>query len=218
MTRVLDLDTNNVLYAYSGKKYHFEDKKTGFAWKTRFSLPFADETHGIINSYDVLRPGSSEKDKLVVVCSYDASNNAIVKYSTNNGWTWINLNHNNVSVYEGDPSQEIISNLGQYVFDEEYWTTSTWTGPPCHNGGKWIIEYNKTVRGLSWDLDLLAVFQKNKTYGMIYSTLTEKDKEYAVDILGKKLHDVSINPDILLKKSTIFRSLSECSLQQKLYN
>ncbi len=203
MARVLDLDTNNVLYAYSGKKYHFEDKKTGFAWKTRFSLPFADETHGIINSYDVLRPGSSEKDKLVVVCSYDASNNAIVMHSTNNGWTWINLNHNNVSVYEGDPSQEIISNIGQYVFDEEYWTTSTWTGPPCHNGGKWIIEYNKTIRGLSWDLDLLAVFQKNKTYGMIYSTLTEKDKEYAVDILGKKLHDVSINPDILLKKSTI---------------
>lgn len=203
MARVLDLDTNQVLYAYSGKKYRFEDKKTGFAWKTRFTLPFADDKHGIISSYDVLRPGSSEKDKLVVVCSYDANNNAIVMYSTNNGWTWLTLNYNNVSVYEGDPSQEIISDIGQYIFDEEYWTKSTWTGPPCHNGGKWIIEYNKTVRGLSWDMDILAIFQKNKAYSMIYSTLNEKDKEYTVDMLSKKLHTKILNPDILLKKTTI---------------
>ena len=203
MARVLDLDTNQVLYAYSGNNYHFEEKGTGYSWQTRFSLPFADEKHGILCSYDVLQPGSSEYNKLVMVCSYDASNNAIVMYSTDAGWTWSTLNYNNVSVYEGDPSQEIISNLGQYVFDEEYWTKTIWMGEPCHNSGRWVSEYNKTIRGLSWDLDLLAIFQKNKTYGMIYSTLTEKDKEYAVDILSKKLHDVSINPDILLKKSTI---------------
>lgn len=203
MARVLNLTTNQVLYAYSGDKYYFEDKKTGFAWQTRFTLPFADDKHGIISSYDVLRPGSSEKDKLVVVCSYDASNNAVVMYSKNSGWTWTTLNYNNVSVYEGDPSQEIISNIGQYVFDEEYWTKSTWSGPPCHNGGKWIIEYNKTVRGLSWDMDILAIFQKNKAYSMIYSTLNEKDKEYTVDMLSKKLHTKILNPDILLKKTTI---------------
>ena len=203
MARVLDLDTNQVLYAYSGKKYHFEDKGTGYSWKTRFTLPFADDKHGILCSYDVLQPGSSEYDKLVMVCSYDASNNAVVMYSTNAGWKWTTLNYNNVSVYEGDPSQEIISNIGQYVFDEEYWTKSTWTGPPCHNGGKWIIEYNKTVRGLSWDMDILAIFQKNKAYSMIYSTLNEKDKEYTVDMLSKKLHTKILNPDILLKKTTI---------------
>ncbi len=197
MARVLDLDTNNVLYAYSGENYYFEDKKTGFAWKTRFSLPFADETHGIINSYDVLRPGSSEKDKLVVVCSYDASNNAIVMHSTDNGWTWINLNHNNVSVYEGDPSQEIISNIGQYVFDEEYWTTSTWTGPPCHNGGKWIIEYNKTIRGLSWDMDTITAFTKTKNYGMLYASLIAKSKSYTTDILNKKVFTTTLNMDSL---------------------
>jgi len=203
MARVLDLDTNQVLYAYSGNNYHFEEKGTGYSWQTRFSLPFADEKHGILCSYDVLQPGSSEYNKLVMVCSYDASNNAVVMYSTDAGWTWSTLNYNNVSVYEGDPSQEIISNLGQYVFDEEYWTKTIWMGEPCHNSGRWVSEYNKTIRGLSWDLDLLAIFQKNKTYGMIYSTLTEKDKEYTIDVLSKKLHDVSINPDILLKKSTI---------------
>lgn len=206
MARVVDLDTNQVLYAYSGKKYHFEDdpeKGTGYSWQTRFTLPFADDKHGILCSYDVLQPGSSEYDKLVMVCSYDASNNAVVMYSKNSGWTWSTLNYNNVSVYEGDPSQEIISNIGQYVFDEEYWTTATWMGEPCHNNGRWVYEHNKTIRGLSWDLDLLAIFQKNKAYGMIYSTLSEKDKEYTIDMLSEKLHDVSINPDILLKKSSI---------------
>lgn len=206
MARVLDLDTNQVLYAYSGANYHFEEapeKGTGYSWQTRFSLPFADENHGIICSYNVLQPGSSEYNKLVMVCSYDASNNAIVMYSTDAGWTWSTLNYNNVSVYEGDPSQEIISNLGQYVFDEEYWTKATWVGSPCHNAGKWVYEHNKTIRGLSWDLDLLAIFHKEKLYGMDWTTLTEKNKEYNVDLLCEKLHDTTINPDILLKTSTI---------------
>jgi len=206
MTRVLDLDTNQVLYAYSGANYHFEEapeKGTGYSWQTRFSLPFADENHGIICSYNVLQPGSSEYNKLVMVCSYDASNNAVVMYSTDAGWTWTTLNHNNVSVYEGDPSQETISNLGQYVFDEEYWTKATWVGSPCHNAGKWVYEHNKTIRGLSWDLDLLAIFHKEKLYGMDWTTLTEKNKEYNVDLLCEKLHDTTINPDILLKTSTI---------------
>ena len=201
MARVLNLTTNQVLYAYSGDKYYFEDKKTGFAWQTRFTLPFADDKHGIISSYDVLRPGSSEKDKLVVVCSYDANNNAIVMHSTDNGWTWRTLNHNDVSVYEGDPSQEIISDIGQHIFDEEYWTKSTWTGPPCHNGGKWIIEYNKTVRGLSWDTDIISVFKNPKNYGMLYASLITKNKNYVMDILNKKSFTDTIETDSLLQKT-----------------
>ena len=203
MARVLDLDTNQVLYAYSGKNYHFEEKGTGYSWQTRFSLPFADDKHGVLCSYDVLRPGSSEYNKLVVVCSYDANNNPIIMHSIDSGWTWTTLNPTNVSVYEGDPSQEIISGLGQYVFDEEYWTKTTWVGEPCHNNGKWVSEYNKTIRGLSWDMDILAIFHKEKSYGMVWSTLIEKDKEYEVDLLCKKLHDTTINPDILLKTTTM---------------
>lgn len=204
IARVLDLTTNKVMYAYSGKNYFYENKSTGYAWKIKFELPYADEKHGVLCSYDVLQPGSSEYDKLVMVCSYDASNNAIVMYSTDSGWTWTTLNYNNVSVYEGDPSQEIISNLGQYVFDEEYWTTATWMGSACHNDGKWIAELNKTIRGLSWDMDIYTIFpSKNKNYNMIFSTKLYKDKEYVVDLLCKKLHTTELNPDILLKKPSM---------------
>ena len=204
IARVLDLDTNKVMYAYSGKNYFYENKSTGYAWKIKFELPYADEKHGVLCSYDVLQPGSSEYDKLVMVCSYDASNNAIVMYSTDSGWTWTTLNYNNVSVYEGDPSQEIISDIGQYVFDEEYWTTATWMGSACHNDGKWIAELNKTIRGLSWDMDIYTVFpSKNKNYNMIFSTKIYKDKEYVVDLLCKKLHTTELNPDILLKKPSM---------------
>ena len=202
--RVLDLETNKVMYAYSGKNYFYENKSTGYAWKIKFELPYADEKHGVLCSYDVLQPGSSEYNKLVMVCSYDASNNAIVMYSTDSGWTWTTLNYNNVSVYEGDPSQEIISDIGQYVFDEEYWTTATWMGSACHNDGKWIAELNKSIRGLSWDMDIYTVFpSKNKNYNMIFSTKLYKDKEYVVDLLCKKLHTTELNPDILLKKPSM---------------
>ena len=204
IARVLDLNTNKVMYAYSGKNYFYENKSTGYAWKIKFELPYADEKHGVLCLYDVLQPGSSEYDKLVMVCSYDASNNAIVMYSTDSGWTWTTLNYNNVSVYEGDPSQEIISDIGQYVFDEEYWTTATWMGSACHNDGKWIAELNKSIRGLSWDMDIYTVFpSKNKNYNMIFSTKLYKDKEYVVDLLCKKLHTTELNPDILLKKPSM---------------
>jgi hypothetical protein len=204
IARVLNRYTNKVMYAYSGKNYFYENKSTGYAWKIKFELPYADEKHGVLCSYDVLQPGSSEYNKLAMVCSYDASNNAVVMYSTDAGWTWTTLNYNNVSVYEGDPTQEIISGLGQYVFDEEYWTTATWMGSACHNDGKWIAELNKTIRGLSGDMDIYTVFpSKNKNYNMIFSTKLYKDKEYVVDLLCEKLYTIKLNPDILLKKPSM---------------
>lgn len=88
MARVLNTSDNTVRYAYSGDEYHYQEKGTGFSWKTIFSLPFATYDNGKISSYDVLRPGSRSKDRLTVVCSYNSENNAIVKYSLDGGWTW----------------------------------------------------------------------------------------------------------------------------------
>lgn len=248
MARVLNLHTNKVMYAYSGKNYFYENKSTGYAWKIKFELPYADEKHGVLCSYDVLQPGSSEYNKLAMVHSYNIINyvpehyvyvyrdklgnyintttkqynlgtlisttfvpasydivyDPVVMYSNDAGWTWNSINCTNVSVYEGDPTQEIISGLGQYVFDEEYWTTATWMGSACHNDGKWIAELNKTIRGLSWDMDIYTIFpSKNKNYNMIFSTKLYKDKEYVVDLLCKKLHTTELNPDILLKKPSM---------------
>ncbi len=211
-------------------------------------MPYADENHGVLCSYDVLQPGSSEYNKLAMVHSYNIINyvpehyvyvyrdkfrnyintttkqynlrilisttfvpasydivyHPVVMYSNDAGWTWNSINCTNVSVYEGNPTQEIISGLGQYVFDEEYWTTTTWMGSACHNDGKWIAELNKTIRGLSWDMDIYTIFpSKNKNYNMIFSTKIYKDKEYVVDLLCKKLHTTELNPDILLKKPSM---------------
>lgn len=200
MARVLKLDTNQVMYAYSGQLYSFDNKTTSFAWKTIFTLPFANLDSGIISSYDVLRPGSSEKDKLAVVCSYDSNNRPIVKYSTDAGWTWSSLNYSTVTVYEGDPTQEIISGKGQQVWDEEYWTKSTWVGAACHNSGKYIVEYNKTVRCISSDQDLLVSFRKTKNSVRDILIKEMKTKNLLVDVLSKKTKTKSIPFDILGKK------------------
>jgi hypothetical protein len=201
MARVLKLDTNQVMYAYSGQEYSFENKTTSFAWKTIFTLPFANLDSGVISSYDVLRPGSSEKDKLAVVCSYDSNNRPIVKYSIDAGWIWSTLNYNNVTVYEGDPTQEIISGKGQQIWDEEYWTKSTWVGAACHNSGKYITEYNKTVRCISSDQDLLVSFRKTKNSVRDILIKEMKTKNLLVDLLSKKTKTKDGLFDILNKKN-----------------
>jgi len=211
MARVLKLNTNQVMYAYSGQEC-FENR-TGYVWKTIFTLPFANLDSGVISSYDVLRPGSSEKDKLAVVCSYDSNNRPIVKYSIDAGWIWSTLNYNNVTVYEGDPTQEIISGKGQQVWDEEYWTKSTWVGSACHNSGKYVIEYNKTIRCISSDYDLLVSFRKTKNSVRDILLKKLKTSNLPLDILTKKAKTKSYTFDILGKKSMSKSYLSSQLIQ-----
>lgn len=213
MARVHQLNSNQVAYAYSGTNYKFENKGTGFSWKTRFSLPFANSKKGIISSYDVMRPGSPIKDRLAVVCSHDANNKPVVTYSIDCGWTWDILDYSAVTVYEGDPTQEIASPKGQQTWDEEYWTRSTWVGAACHNSGKYIVEKNKTVRCISSDYDLLLNFRKTKS--SIRDILIKKlfTKNLPIDVLSKKTKIKSCGFDVLGKK-TVFKSYLASSLIQ----
>lgn len=201
MARVLKLDTNQVIYAYSGVDYTKQSVRTGFAWKYLFSLPFANAENGIISSYDVQRPGSPERDDLAVICSYDANNHPIVQYSIDAGLTWNKLDYSTVTVYEGDPTQEILSEKGQQVWDEEYWTKSTWVGSACHNSGKYVVEYNKTIRCISEDNDLLVSFRKTKNAIRDILLKSIHTKTVPVDVLNKKMLLKTLSSDILNKKT-----------------
>lgn len=196
---VKNLVNNTVNYMYSGP---FFDGTThysaGWYWQTVFSNTLNSSTSEI-STYNVLRVGTSSYDTLTVITTVDSNNNPVVMKSINGGLNWININLSNANVYEGDPSQEIISGLGQHVFDEEYWTTYTWVGAPCHNEGTWLSEYNKTVRGLSWDTDIIAIFKKLKPYGMLYTTLITKEKNCQLDILNKDIFNKNSYFDILMK-------------------
>lgn len=194
---------NNVNYLYSGPNTSSVYNITsgpGWYWKTVFSLPYKADS-GKITAYDVLRPGSSIRDLMAAVTTYDSNNNAIVMYSIDGGNTWAQINASTVTVYEGDPSQEIISVPGQQVFDEEYHTTYTWSGAACHNDGRYIEEYNKTVRNISSDIDLLLSFRK--TYQRNYDCVLKKakTKSYTVDIAGKKNFLKAFTSRVYNKKS-----------------
>jgi hypothetical protein len=174
---------------------------TSFGWSTRFYLPFKGESNGIISAYDVLNPGSSDHSMLATVTSYDNSNNPVVKMSVDGGWTWSTIDTTAITVYEGDPTQEIYSNIGQQTFDEEYYTTYSWVGHPCHNSGHYIVYDNKTVRGISFDIELLL--KKIQTKGLLIDELLLKsfNKTFPIDILMKKAVLKTLPSDSLLLKT-----------------
>ena len=185
---------NTIHYMYSGP---YAQYSSGWYWQNVFSNT-NNATDNSISSYDVQRAGSPLHDTLSIITTTDANNNPIVLHSINGGLTWTSVNVSNVTVYEGDPSQEIISGIGQQTFNEEYWTTYTWVGMPCHNTGKWIVELNKTIRGISADLDLLMSFRKLKAYSMDYVTNVTKTKACNYDILNKKANLKLLSDDVVL--------------------
>jgi len=213
--------TNNsgyVRYIYSGPLYYWYDtspKKTGYGWKYIFSLPFANYEQGKVSAYDVLTPGSPEHDIFATVCSYDSNNKAIIKYSTNGGYSWSTINSSNVVVYEGDPTQEIVSGLGQQVFDEEYFTRSVWVGQPCHNSGRYKIYYNKAVRGISADFDLLTGFTKTESYGSDMVTYITYEDTCDFDILNKVSIYEYVPSDMLLKDTVSIFHLPDILMEKE---
>lgn len=198
LCRVLLTDSNSVEYWYCGPETQVSSvhsRVTGYQtlgsmWKKKFSYPYKGIENGRLDSCDVLRPGSTEKEMLVSFSTYDSSNNPIVKYSDTAGYTWESLSPSSVTVYEGDPNNEVYSQKGQSIFNEEYFTTYTWIGLSCHNKGYYKIDYNKTVRGISADLDLITGFLKTK---QLSSNL----------MLKIPIKELSFDTDNLLKKTII---------------
>jgi hypothetical protein len=173
-------------------------------WDLLYSYKYRNDINGYINSIDVLKPGSTEKELLTTFTTYNSSNTPIVKYSIDRGYTWNKLDASTVSVYEGDPSQEIVSGLGQQVFDEEYHTTYKLVAANCHNYGHWKINLNNTVRGISADMDFLIKFRKATTdsrpnlFNIIIAKLFYKN--ITADIVSKKAFNATIPLDMVIKK------------------
>jgi len=194
--RVLIVDSNVVEYWYCGLETQTPQSHSSTAgyqtlgsnWKILFSYPYRGPENGSLESKDVLRVGSPERELLTVFSTYDSENNTIIKYSDSGGYIWKSLDPTTVIVYEGDPTQEIYSNIGQQVFEEEYFVEYIWSGLSCHNKGNWIVELNKTVRGLSWDQSLFLKSRSilTKSTPFLYTTLITKHETYLFDILSKK--------------------------------
>jgi len=204
-----------VLIQNTGKVRYIVNNDGGYlnTWNTLFDLNYHGEEIGKINTYSVLKVGTSTTDFLATISDFNSDGTPIFKTSIN-GFNWINVNTSTVTVYEGDPLDEIYSPVGQQVFDEEYIAKYVWSGVPCHNSGKWIIDLNKTVRGLSWDQDLLISFRKTNPLAMLYSTLVTKYKTYDNDVLNKKTILKSLLDDVLLKKTVTKTHLVSQMLQK----
>jgi len=195
--RIHSVDQNAVHYlhsAYGGEKWFSEI----------MVLPYKGDDNGSITAYDVLRAGSPTKDIFATFSTYDVNNSPIIHYSVDGGLTWTISDNSNVTVYEGDPSQEIVSGIGQQVFDEEYWTTYTWVGAPCHNAGKYLVEYNKTIRNISNDIDLLTTFRNERTMPFdMRLKIPTLYKTYSFDLLNKNANIKSCLFDVVEKKTDI---------------
>jgi hypothetical protein len=146
---------------------------------------------------------------LVSFSTYDSSNNPIVKYSDTAGYSWESLLPSSVTVYEGDPNNEVYSQKGQSIFNEEYFTTYTWIGLSCHNKGYYKIDYNKTVRGISADVDLISSFLNTKNLiSNLAIKVPTKQLTYDSDNLIKKACSSQYSNQIFCKSSATKQFLS----------
>lgn len=200
-----------------GRVRYLVTNENGTRWfNTKFETQYHGDDVGAITAYSVSRVGTTERDILAVITTFDSLNNPIVQHSTNGGWNWIYANTSTATVYQGDPSQEIVSDLGQQVFEEEYIATHTWMGAPCHNYGKWVNDYNKTIRGLSFDVDILDSFRKTVGYTLGYRTYITKETTYDFDIVNQTALAKILSHDICTQ-NTVDESLLIGRCIQKMF-
>ena len=167
-----------------------------------FDLQYKGDNIGNISTYRVNRVGTSEEDLLSTISSYDSNNHPILEYSIDGGNTWNRIDTRNITVYEGNPEQEIISGLGQYVFNENYLGPKIWSTPFCHNT-KRVSKYNRLVQGVSWDMDVLTTFEKNVILNNILNIVKINNIEYTSNITTKKYSYKNYNSFMYLKNTDI---------------
>lgn len=187
---------STVYYRHSAR---YNQYTAGSYWQTVFSKPYKGLSGEIISS-DVQLPSSSLRNLFTSINTYDNNNNPIIMYSINGGSIWTKIDTSQVTVYTGDPAQEIFSPSGQQVFDEEFWTTYSWVGDACHNSGKYLIDYNKTIRGISFDTDFLTTFRKTfaKSHDILIKNIFYKT--LSMDITPKiSFHKTYLIDNLVLK-------------------
>ena len=210
MVRLHDIPNNKVLYITS------TNCGTG-SFIVQFELPYRGDDIGAISSYQVNKIGTSEKDTLTTVTSFDSENHPILLYSTNGGITWKTIITKDIIVYEGNPEQEIPSELGQYIFEEDYLGPIAWITPICHNEGHWIGDENRIIQGLSWDIDFITKFTPLKNYDALCGIVDIKNSNYNFSILNQK----SINNNYtmyMLKNCTNNKDITISSCIEKTFN
>lgn len=140
------------------------------AWKffsARFDRPFLGADVGNLEAYDVLRPGETFHDKIVVSAQsvYNTRRGVFepaISYSKDGGYNWIDVDVSRVKVYEGDPDESGYVFGGPFLEDD--CTLWTWSGCPCHNSGNWRTSRTLFERGISWEMDFKTQGYRDKEY------------------------------------------------------
>ncbi|MFA5434133.1 MAG: hypothetical protein WC319_14915 [Candidatus Paceibacterota bacterium] len=179
MIRLHDIKNNKVLYITS-------TNNGTSSFNLQFELPYKGDNTGTILSYQVNKIGTAQKDSFAAVNFFDSENNSILKYSTNGGTVWNSIVTKDVIVYEGNPEQEIPSEIGQYVFEENYLGPKAWVTPICQNEGHWVSKYNRIVQGVSWDIDFITKYTALKDYSSLCGIVNILNNNYDFDMINKK--------------------------------
>jgi hypothetical protein len=156
----------------------------------RFDRPFLGIDVGNLTAYDVLRPGETFHDKIVVSAQsvFNTQRGCFepaISYSFDGGREWIDVDISQAKVFEGDPAQGSYTLGGPFLEDD--CTLWTWHGCPCHNYGNWVVTKGVMERGISWEMDF-------KTQGY-------RDREYLSSFRLARVTDVTSAHDALLRKA-----------------
>jgi len=177
--------------------------------------PYHGVNSGWISSYAVQEPGSTDIDYLVTLTDYNAGGQPVVKRSIDGGYVWLDVPTSGVTVYEGDPSQEIYSPSGAQTFSDEFYGSSSWVGSPCHNTGYWMISGTRRW-SISHDMDFKTRGIMPATVGMDIVNMLRPTKTYTHDIFNKKTIMKSTPFDVVNKRVQVTSRLLDVLMQKSI--
>lgn len=166
-------------------------------WKVIFQQPLtpvADGQH--LSSYDVSVMGQNYNDKLAfsaqTTTGPDGKKVVSLKYSTDGGATWKDIDLNAIKV--GDPDNGG-SSAGS-MMDDNY-AKLTWVGPACNNSGHYdFVELYRT-QCQSYELDAKVKASHTRSYQVGSIVEKSKIKAESVDAILKAKPPKSYNIDVM---------------------
>jgi len=198
--RIFKTFSGKILYgSNAGQKYYNFWFK--FVYQQEVSLGSLE-----LSSYQLLTPGGTSWDRLLfsAMRTRDSQGNMIIglKYSTDGGLTYKNINIDEIEIYSGNPDEEPEEEGGAFTYLD--YSNLVWVGGTCNNTGYWDYTTGKRIQMMSYDMDILASSTRSKPYDLSTKIVLPRSTLYGIDgwysFTNQKKYNVSAHLQKMLFK------------------
>lgn len=181
----------------------------------------ASEGMNLLSSYHLMVPGGNAWDKLVfsAMRTTDADGNPKIslKYSTDGGLTFNDINIDEIAIYTGNVDEEPstegdIYNLFKYIdYSNLVWVTGI-----CNNHPFWDYESGDAFMMLSYDIDMIVSNIRNRSYGISGRIIHPRSRSYTMDAIYPSPYNTEYGINTCVQKIWRTPYLIDARLQKKM--